>query len=435
MNNDLFGLASSAGTPGGTDGDAADQPRRDSGDPAGRLAVRRAAGRVLRRRHQRGHQERHERHSTAPAFFFGRNQNWVGKGVDRHGDLARSRTSRAAAASAGRSCRTRRSSSARRIRARKQRPTGFSRRRAAASTFAAARRWSIGSSAILKNAYGYDEGPNPNGEFAEARPTATSIFVRGDFNLQRAHQLTIRHNYINGFNDISSRLDDGYRTPDALLPLTSSKTNSTVGQLNSHIRQGRERAAHRVHDACAIAASSPSATRRSRRSRCTLATGIDRRVGHASSSRRANAIDQDIMELTDAYTMIKGKHTLTIGTHNEFFEFQEPLHPRQLRHVLLHQPRQRSRQGWRSSTITASRRRAIRSRPRRSSVRQWGFYAGDQWRVQLEHDADLRRPLRRADVSRQAERQSGCRSPISATQPTWCRATSHGLPASGSTTT
>ena len=35
-------------------------------------------------------------------------------------------------------------------------------------------------------------------------------------------------------------------------------------------------------------------------------------------------------------------------------------------------------------------------------MRQWGFYAGDQWRVESERDADLRRPHRRADVSRRS---------------------------------
>ena len=35
----------------------------------------------------------------------------------------------------------------------------------------------------------------------------------------------------------------------------------------------------------------------------------------------ANGLDQDIIELTDNLTWYKGKHTFTIGTHNEFFKF------------------------------------------------------------------------------------------------------------------
>ena len=35
---------------------------------------------------------------------------------------------------------------------------------------------------------------------------------------------------------------------------------------------------------------------------------------------RPNAIDQDIIELNDAFTLMKGKHTWTFGTHNEFLD-------------------------------------------------------------------------------------------------------------------
>ena len=49
---------------------------------------------------------------------------------------------------------------------------------------------------------------------------------------------------------------------------------------------------------------------------------FDRRRRARSSSRRANAIDQDIIELNDAYTLLKGKHTLTVGTHNEFLKLK-----------------------------------------------------------------------------------------------------------------
>ena len=36
----------------------------------------------------------------------------------------------------------------------------------------------------------------------------------------------------------------------------------------------------------------------------------------------ANSLDQDILELTDDFTFIRGSHTITIGTHNEFFKFK-----------------------------------------------------------------------------------------------------------------
>ena len=36
----------------------------------------------------------------------------------------------------------------------------------------------------------------------------------------------------------------------------------------------------------------------------------------------ANELDQDVIEVTDDFTLLKGKHTLTVGTHNEFFKFR-----------------------------------------------------------------------------------------------------------------
>ena len=50
--------------------------------------------------------------------------------------------------------------------------------------------------------------------------------------------------------------------------------------------------------------------------------------GHRGLSARdravlaANELDQDIFELTDDYTMHRGNHTITLGTHNEFFKFK-----------------------------------------------------------------------------------------------------------------
>src|SRR5207253_8396163 len=35
----------------------------------------------------------------------------------------------------------------------------------------------------------------------------------------------------------------------------------------------------------------------------------------------ANALNQDINEITDDFTLVKGNHTVVIGTHNEMFKF------------------------------------------------------------------------------------------------------------------
>ena len=45
-------------------------------------------------------------------------------------------------------------------------------------------------------------------------------------------------------------------------------------------------------------------------------------VAGTERSSGANSLDQKILEVTDDFTLIKGNHTLTIGTHNEFFKFE-----------------------------------------------------------------------------------------------------------------
>ena len=47
----------------------------------------------------------------------------------------------------------------------------------------------------------------------------------------------------------------------------------------------------------------------------TLVAGTEKFSGR-------NELDQDIIELNDAFTLLKGQHTFTIGTHNEFLKLR-----------------------------------------------------------------------------------------------------------------
>ena len=51
-----------------------------------------------------------------------------------------------------------------------------------------------------------------------------------------------------------------------------------------------------------------------------LGSGKTISVGSEYSSV-ANQLDQNIFSITDDLTLYKGKHTLTFGTHNEFYKF------------------------------------------------------------------------------------------------------------------
>jgi hypothetical protein len=165
---------------------------------------------------------------------------------------------------------------------------------------------------IATNQYGY----NPGGLDEFIRATDNSkVFVRTDFNLDQ-HQLTVRHNYVDGFNDLGSQDNITYRLPGGFYTQDST-TNSTVGQLNSRFRFGVNEARisyQRIRDARSYLDSFPRV-----RVRLADTTRVD--LGTDPNSQ-ANELDQDVLELHNDYTMIRGSHTYTFGTHNEFFKFR-----------------------------------------------------------------------------------------------------------------
>ena len=321
-NNDLFGLASSAGAPGGT---AETQPIsldaiqeiqlvvspydvRQGGFTGGGInAVTKSGTNSI--------------HGTG--FYFGRNEDWVGKGFtgrkistlkDKQGGFSlggpimKNRAFFFGTADYGR----------------KERPVGFSVNQGGQTT---------GNDALvdrfiadLKTLYGYTIPGDPKGEFTKAT-NSDKYFFRGDFNVAKGHQLTVRHNYIDGFNDISSTGLTTYRMADAYYRYFST-TNSTVGQLNSQFGKGVNEfrltyTKVRDHRGNPVdAAPFPSIT-------VTLnpSPRFDVVAGTENFSSR-NAIDQDIIELNDDVHAAQGQAHVHDRHAQRVPRPQEPVHSR-----------------------------------------------------------------------------------------------------------
>ena len=146
----------------------------------------------------------------------------------------------------------------------------------------------------------------------------------------------------------------------------------------------------------------------------------------------ANELDQDIVELTDDFTLLKGQHTITIGTHNEFFKFRN-LFIRDTfgtyRFTSLDLFEQGLAQQYdRSFSATSDPLQAAQFR-----VRQWGFYAGDQWRVRRDFTLTYGAAHGRADFPDKPTANPVARRELRLSPPTWCRATCSGRRASAST--
>jgi hypothetical protein len=170
--------------------------------------------------------------------------------------------------------------------------------------------------------YGFD----PGGLGQNIRETPSDkFFGRLDFNLNPSHTLTLRHNYVKAENDINRPGSFSYEWPSETY-FFADETNSTVAQLNSvfgstmfnelrvsfqtieDVRTGRGGAAfpwieiERVFDTE------------------TGANLGEFEAGTENFSTR-NALDQEIFELTDDFTWVRGDHAFIVGTHNELFSF------------------------------------------------------------------------------------------------------------------
>jgi hypothetical protein len=157
---------------------------------------------------------------------------------------------------------------------------------------------------------GVDEFSRPN--------NSNKVFIRSDMNLTSGQQLTLRVNYVDSLARIGFPSTTTYLLPTNYYAFTD-KTTSTVGQLNSTFSSAVNEvrvAYQRIRDNRADIAGQ----QRFPFVQVDFTDGTNVRLGSENSSQ-ANKLNQDITELTDDFTLVRGGHTITVGTHNEFYKF------------------------------------------------------------------------------------------------------------------
>jgi hypothetical protein len=110
-----------------------------------------------------------------------------------------------------------------------------------------------------------------------------------------------------------------------------------------------------------------------------ISGGANVRLGAELSSHQ-NRLDQDVVEVTDDFTWLKGTHTFTFGTHNEFFKFLNVFVQNfygQYRFSSIDNFAAGIAQGFNHNFSNTS----DPIQPAQFAVRQFGVYVGDQWRV------------------------------------------------------
>jgi hypothetical protein len=165
------------------------------------------------------------------------------------------------------------------------------------------------------NYYGkYDPGTVGN---VNQLTESNKIFGRLDFNLSENNTLTIRHNFVKAFTDNITRSNNAVRFSNNAYRF-SNLTNSTVAELNSRFAGGFSNKLILTYTAIrdsrdVVGAAGPMYR--------VTEGGVTYDLGQERSSV-ANQLDQDIVEITDNLTKSLGKHTITVGTHNEGFKFR-----------------------------------------------------------------------------------------------------------------
>ena len=171
---------------------------------------------------------------------------------------------------------------------------------------------------FMMNTYGYDVGSY--GAITNENQSL-SAFGRIDWNINDKHKLTLRHNYIDGSNDIGSRSSQSSVLFSNSRYRFNTNTNSTVLELNSNFSSRASnvfRATYnRIRD-FRTTGNVPNISVTSYDGRQGVAQNITYNFGSEYSSA-ANSLDQDIFSITDNFTLYRNNHTLTFGTSNEFF--------------------------------------------------------------------------------------------------------------------
>jgi hypothetical protein len=367
VNNDLFSIAASAGTPGGS---AETQPisldviqelqlvvapydvRQGSFSGGGINAITRSGTNEIR----------------GSAFYVFRDQSLVGDGIDNR-PIATFNDKQFGGTVGGPIVKSKAFFLGNVEWGRKNTPSGYSISGTSGVSFgrqAEAARFLD----ILQRRYGY----NPGNTDEYIRDTSNDkIFARADFNIGNS-QLTVRHNYVDGFNDVGSQTNVTYKFPDNFYRFTS-QTNSTVGQLNSSLgsKFNEFRVLYqRIRDFRTTPTRFPQVTVR-------LPDG-GRFVAGTEQFSTANQLDQDNIEITDDLTVVRGSHTITVGTHNEFFKFRN----------LFIRDNFGTYEFGSLDTFEAGSAQlydysySLTGDPKQSAkfaAYQLGFYVGDQWRV------------------------------------------------------
>ncbi|MEQ8714552.1 MAG: carboxypeptidase regulatory-like domain-containing protein [Cyclobacteriaceae bacterium] len=166
----------------------------------------------------------------------------------------------------------------------------------------------------LLNEYGYDAGGYQNNT---AFLDSDKFLGRLDWNLSNNHKLTLRHSYTKADNLEAVQSNTRSIRYIAESEQFVSTTNSSALELKSTF-------GNNMSNSLIIGATFVRDQRDPYRDAInfpyvSIQDGSGRITFGSEQFSTANQLDQDVITITDNFELYKGKHTLTFGTHNEFY--------------------------------------------------------------------------------------------------------------------
>jgi hypothetical protein len=231
---------------------------------------------------------------------------------------------------------------------------------------------------FLRTRYNYDPGALDDIVFA----TKSNLFFgRLDANIGGSNNLTLRHNYVEArdMNSPSSftRSTSRFYFPNNLY-LFDNETNSTVAQLNSVFNANMYNEARVGFQKIRESRGTPGDIFP------TIEIGAAQRTGVMQAGIErfsgANALNQDILEITNDLTWIVGNHNLVFGTSNQMFEFSN-LFIQDFYGYYLFPDFAALQAGTPSQYSIGFATGSEPRRPTQFEAAQYSLYASDQWRV------------------------------------------------------
>jgi len=165
----------------------------------------------------------------------------------------------------------------------------------------------------------YDYDPGQLGELTRERPS-DRIFLRFDWNLNQSHNFLLRYNYVDAANLINRPGSSTYEWDSQAYDF-NNETNSFVGQWNAVFGGNSFNELRVTYQTIQDRRGPPGRDFPWIEIENIDGDFHDWELGSEPFSTN-NALDTDIIEITDDFTFFAGNHEIVIGTHNEFYSFK-----------------------------------------------------------------------------------------------------------------